>query len=101
MWFIGLTSQPKHENMNIIKTDIPDVLIIEPKIFGDPRGFFLEHFKVDRYSAVGAGGPFVQDNLSRSSRGVLRGLHLQNPNPPGKLLTVIRERVLAVPVDLL
>src|SRR5258708_12316133 len=101
MWFIGLTSQPKHENMNIIKTDIPDVLIIEPKIFGDPRGFFLEHFKVDRYSAVGAGGPFVQDNLSWSSRGVLRGLHLQKPNPQAKLLMLIRGRVLDVAVSFL
>ncbi len=99
MWFIGLTSQPKHENMNIIKTDIQDVLIIEPKIFGDPRGFFFEHFKVDRYSAIGAGGPFVQDNMSRSSRGVLRGLHLQNPNPQGKLVSVMRGRVLDVAVD--
>lgn len=99
MWFIGLTDQRKHENMNIIKTDIPDVLIIEPKIFGDPRGFFFETFRVDRYSAVGAGGPFVQDNLSRSSRGVLRGLHLQNPNPQGKLVSVTRGRVLDVAVD--
>src|SRR5258707_8895656 len=99
MWFIGLTSQPKHENMNIIKTDIQDVLIIETKIFGDPRGFFFEHFKVDRYSAIGAGGPFIQDNLSRSSRGVLRGLHLQNPSMQGKLVSVMRGRVLDVAVD--
>jgi dTDP-4-dehydrorhamnose 3,5-epimerase len=85
--------------MNIIKTDIPDVVIIEPKIFGDPRGFFLEHFQVERYSAFGAGGPFVQDNMSRSSQGVLRGLHLQNPNPQGKLVGVMRGRVLDVAVD--
>jgi dTDP-4-dehydrorhamnose 3,5-epimerase len=85
--------------MNVINTDIPDVVIIEPKIFGDPRGFFLEHFQVERYIAFGAGGPFVQDNMSRSSRGVLRGLHLQNPNPQGKLVSVMRGRVLDVAVD--
>jgi dTDP-4-dehydrorhamnose 3,5-epimerase len=85
--------------MNIIKTHIPDVVIIEPKIFGDPRGFFLEQFQVQRYSAFGAGGPFVQDNMSRSSHGVLRGLHLQSPNPQGKLVSVMRGRVLDVAVD--
>ena len=85
--------------MNIINTDIPDVVIIEPKIFGDPRGFFLEHFQAERYSAFGAGGPFVQDNMSRSSQGVLRGLHLQNPNPQGKLVSVMRGRILDVAVD--
>ena len=85
--------------MNIIKTHLPDVVIIEPKIFGDPRGFFLEQFQVQRYSAFGAAGPFVQDNMSRSSRGVLRGLHLQNPNPQGKLVSVMRGRVLDVAVD--
>src|SRR5258708_12693359 len=97
MWFIGLTSQPKHENMNIIKTDIQDVLIIQPKIFGDPRGFFFEHFKVDQYSAIGAGGPFVQDNMSRSSRGVLPALPPQNPNPPVTLRTLTPHRVLHIP----
>jgi dTDP-4-dehydrorhamnose 3,5-epimerase len=85
--------------MYVIKTDIPDVVIIEPKIFGDPRGFFLEKFQAESYSAFGAGGPFVQDNMSRSSRGVLRGLHLQNPNPQGKLVSVMRGRVLDVAVD--
>jgi dTDP-4-dehydrorhamnose 3,5-epimerase len=87
------------KSMNIIRTDIPDVVIIEPKIFGDPRGFFLEQFQAERYSAFGAGGPFVQDNLSRSSQGVLRGLHLQNPYPQGKLVSVMRGRVLDVAVD--
>src|ERR1700686_3607080 len=85
--------------MSVIKTDIPEVVIIEPKIFGDPRGFFLEQFQAERYSAFGAGGPFVQDNLSRSSQGVLRRLHLQNPNPQGKLVSVMRGRVLDVAVD--
>jgi dTDP-4-dehydrorhamnose 3,5-epimerase len=86
--------------MNVITTAIPDVVIIEPKMFGDSRGFFLEYFQAERYAAAcGAGGPFVQDNMSRSSRGVLRGLHLQNPNPQGKLVGVMRGRVLDVAVD--
>ena len=62
--------------MKIIETSIPGVLIIEPKYFGDPRGFFMETFEVNRYAAAGIAHPFVQDNLSRSSRGVLRGLQL-------------------------
>jgi dTDP-4-dehydrorhamnose 3,5-epimerase len=85
--------------MKIIETSIPGVLIIEPKYFGDPRGFFMEAFEVNRYSAAGIARPFVQDNLSRSSRGVLRGLHLQNPNPQGKLLSVLRGRILDAVVD--
>ena len=66
--------------MNMIETAIPGVLIIEPKVFGDQRGFFMELF---RRSATRGGHPnaFVQDNLSRSARSVLRGLHLQNPRP--------------------
>jgi dTDP-4-dehydrorhamnose 3,5-epimerase len=85
--------------MNIIRTAISEVLIIEPKIFGDQRGFFLETFRADRYLEAGIAGPFVQDNLSRSARGVLRGLHLQNPKIQGKLVTVLRGRVLDVAVD--
>ena len=85
--------------MKVIKTDIPEVLIFEPKMFGDARGFFLEHYQAERYAAYGVGGPFVQDNLSRSSHGVLRGLHLQNPHPQGKLVGVMRGRVLDVAVD--
>jgi len=65
--------------MNVIQTQIPEVLIIEPKMIGDQRGLFFEFFKADRYAAHGINGPFVQDNISRSARGVLRGLHLQNP----------------------
>ena len=86
-------------NMNVISTEIPEVLIIEPKLFGDQRGFFLETFQAERYAAHGIHGPFVQDNLSRSASGVLRGLHLQNPNAQGKLVTVLRGRVLDVAVD--
>jgi dTDP-4-dehydrorhamnose 3,5-epimerase len=85
--------------MNVIKTALPDVIIFEPKMFGDPRGFFLEHYQAERYAGYGVGGPFVQDNLSRSARGVLRGLHLQNPKPQGKLVGVMRGRVLDVAVD--
>ena len=85
--------------MNVIKSELPEVIIFEPKMFGDTRGFFLEHYQAERYSAHGVAGPFVQDNLSRSSRGVLRGLHLQNPYPQGKLVGVMRGRVLDVAVD--
>jgi dTDP-4-dehydrorhamnose 3,5-epimerase len=85
--------------MNVISTTIPEVLIIEPKVHGDQRGFFLETFHADRYAAHGIVGPFVQDNLSRSARGVLRGLHLQVPKAQGKLVTVLRGRVLDVAVD--
>ncbi len=85
--------------MNVIETALPGVLIIEPKLFGDARGFFLETFQAERYMAAGVAGPFVQDNLSRSAHGVLRGLHLQNPNPQGKLVSVLRGRVLDVAVD--
>ena len=86
-------------DMNVICTAISEVLIIERKVFGDPRGFFVEIFKADRYAAHRIGGPFVQDNLSRSSCRVLRGLHLQNPKMQGKLVTVLRGSVLDVAVD--
>ena len=86
--------------MNVIQTAIPDVLIIEPKVFGDARGFFLETFQVDRYAASGVTQPFVQDNLSRSVKGTLRGLHFQNPKPQGKLVTVLRGAVRDVAVDI-
>jgi dTDP-4-dehydrorhamnose 3,5-epimerase len=85
--------------MNVVSTAIAGVLIVEPKVFGDQRGFFLETFRADRYAASGITGPFVQDNLSRSAYGVLRGLHLQNPRSQGKLVTVMRGRVLDVAVD--
>jgi dTDP-4-dehydrorhamnose 3,5-epimerase len=85
--------------MNVIHTTIPEVLIIEPKIFGDQRGFFAETYQFRRYTEFGISRPFVQDNMSRSSYGVLRGLHLQNPSPQGKLVSVMRGRVLDVAVD--
>jgi dTDP-4-dehydrorhamnose 3,5-epimerase len=89
----------KPSEMNIIATDIPDVLIIEPRLFGDQRGFFLETYQFDRYAANGISRPFIQDNLSRSAYGVIRGLHLQNPSTQGKLVSVVRGRVLDVAVD--
>lgn len=85
--------------MNVIATDIPEVVIIEPKVVGDARGFFLETYQLDRYASHGISRPFVQDNLSRSAKGVLRGLHLQNPATQGKLVSVLRGRVLDVAVD--
>jgi dTDP-4-dehydrorhamnose 3,5-epimerase len=85
--------------MQVIETALPGVLILEPKRFGDVRGFFVETFQVERYKSAGIDRPFVQDNLSRSAHGVLRGLHLQYPNPQGKLVTVLRGRVLDVAVD--
>jgi dTDP-4-dehydrorhamnose 3,5-epimerase len=85
--------------VKVVETAIPGVLIIDPEILGDSRGFFMETYQVDRYAAAGISRAFVQDNLSRSSRGVLRGLHLQNPGPQGKLVTVLAGRVLDVAVD--
>jgi dTDP-4-dehydrorhamnose 3,5-epimerase len=85
--------------MKVLATDLPEVLILEPVLFGDNRGFFLEHFQVERYRQFGITEPFVQDNMSRSGRGVLRGLHLQNPSPQGKLVSVMRGTVLDVAVD--
>jgi dTDP-4-dehydrorhamnose 3,5-epimerase len=99
-WVNLAGSRQRLEPMNVIKTDIPEVVVFEPKMFGDTRGFFLEHYQAERYAAYGVGGPFVQDNLSRSSRGVLRGLHIQNPRPQGKLVGVMRGRVLDVAVDI-
>jgi|SRR5689334_10007423 len=85
--------------MKHLETNIPDVLLIEPEIYGDDRGFFMELFQSARYAAAGVRGTFVQDNLSRSAKGVLRGLHFQNPKPQGKLVTVLHGCVLDVAVD--
>ncbi|WP_213287262.1 dTDP-4-dehydrorhamnose 3,5-epimerase [Bradyrhizobium sp. sGM-13] len=85
--------------MNVIATALPEVLILEPRLFGDQRGFFLETYQLPRYAEHGISLPFVQDNMSRSSQGVLRGLHLQNPFTQGKLVTALRGRVLDVAVD--
>jgi dTDP-4-dehydrorhamnose 3,5-epimerase len=86
--------------MNLIETSLPGVVIIEPKVFGDERGFFLETWNQDRYRAAGLPAAFVQDNLSLSRRGVLRGLHFQNPNAQGKLVYVLQGEVFDVAVDI-
>lgn len=87
--------------MNVIKTKLEDCVIIEPEVFGDERGFFLETFQVDRYADLaGITLPFVQDNHSRSSKGVLRGLHFQQTKPQGKLVRVVRGEVYDVAADI-
>jgi dTDP-4-dehydrorhamnose 3,5-epimerase len=85
--------------MNVLKTELPGVLFIEPKIFGDARGFFYESFQAARYTQAGISGPFVQDNHSRSVKGTLRGLHFQEPRAQGKLVQVLRGTVYDVAVD--
>jgi len=85
--------------MNIIATELPDVLLIEPRVFGDARGWFCETWQRERYSEAGIDGDFVQDNQSFSARGALRGLHIQNPFGQGKLVQVIAGEVYDVAVD--
>lgn len=86
--------------MKIIETALPGVLIIEPRVFGDHRGFFLETFQTERYREAGIALPFVQDNHSRSGQGVLRGLHFQRSRPQGKLVSCSRGAVYDVAVDI-
>ena len=87
--------------MKVVNTNIIDVKIIEPRVFGDERGFFLETFQQERYqSMLGIDFEFVQDNHSRSVKGVLRGLHFQKSKPQGKLVRVVRGRVFDVAVDI-
>ena len=87
--------------MKVVATSIPDVLIIEPKVFGDPRGFFFESFNEKQFTdATGLTPNFVQDNHSRSARGVLRGLHYQVRQPQGKLVRVVRGSAYDVAVDI-
>lgn len=86
--------------MNVINGDLPGTLIIEPKVFGDARGWFLETWNAARYRAAGLSLDFVQDNVSFSRHGILRGLHFQNPNPQGKLVMALQGEVLDVVVDL-
>jgi dTDP-4-dehydrorhamnose 3,5-epimerase len=86
--------------MKVRETEIPGVLLVEPDRFEDRRGWFLETFHEGRYRAAGIPGPFVQDCLSRSEPGVLRGIHLQWPRAQGKLVWVVEGEVLDVAVDL-
>lgn len=83
-----------------IKTDIEDLYIIEPKVFGDNRGYFMETYNYNDFKAAGLDMVFVQDNQSRSKKGVLRGLHFQKKNPQGKLVRVIEGEVYDVAVDI-
>ena len=87
--------------MKVIETAIPDVKIIEPKLFGDDRGFFFESFQQKRYAEeAGITQPLVQDNLSSSMQGVLRGLHYQSKQTQGKLVSVLKGSVFDVAVDI-
>jgi len=86
--------------MKVTHCDIPGLLIIEPKVFGDARGFFLETWHRQRYRDAGLDVDFVQDNLSSSRRGTIRGLHFQNPRAQGKLVWVVQGEVFDVAVDL-
>jgi len=86
--------------LKLVPTGIPDLCVIEPRVFGDDRGFFLESWNYKTFADLGLDLTFVQDNHSRSARGVLRGLHFQNPNPQGKLVRVVTGRAWDVAVDL-
>jgi dTDP-4-dehydrorhamnose 3,5-epimerase len=86
--------------LKIRETSLPGVLLIEPKVFGDDRGFFMETYRVDAFRAAGIADVFVQDNHSRSARGVLRGLHYQEPNGQGKLVRCTRGAIFDVAVDI-
>ncbi|MDE8652284.1 dTDP-4-dehydrorhamnose 3,5-epimerase [Novosphingobium album (ex Liu et al. 2023)] len=86
--------------MELTPTEIEGLLIVEPRVFGDERGFFLESWNRHTFAQLGLDLDFVQDNHSRSARGVLRGLHYQQPNPQGKLVRVVAGRAWDVAVDL-
>lgn len=85
--------------MNVVATSIPGLLVIEPKLVSDQRGFFTELYNSSQYHDAGIVRNFMQDNLSRSHRNVLRGLHIQNPNSQGKLVSVLKGTILDVAVD--
>ncbi|MBO4301573.1 MAG: dTDP-4-dehydrorhamnose 3,5-epimerase [Desulfovibrio sp.] len=86
--------------MEVVTTPIDGVLLIKPKVWGDERGYFVETWQQERYSAAGIEGPFVQDNHSRSCFGTLRGLHFQKTRPQGKLVSVSLGKVFDVAVDI-
>lgn len=86
--------------MNVIPTSLPGVLILEPRVFRDDRGYFLETYHRERYSEVGISAEFVQDNRSHSVKNILRGLHYQLQHPQGKLCQVVRGEVFDVAVDI-
>jgi len=86
--------------MKVVETALPGCVVIEPAVFGDDRGFFFEAWNAERYGQHGLPAKFVQSNVSSSSRGVLRGLHYQWPNPQGKLVSVLEGEVYDVAVDI-
>jgi dTDP-4-dehydrorhamnose 3,5-epimerase len=86
--------------MKVTATEIPDVVVIEPDVFRDPRGFFMETFHAQKFRSQGLPEAFVQDNQSRSTRGVVRGLHYQLEHPQGKLVRVVNGEVFDVAVDI-
>ena len=86
--------------MKTIETSLPGALILEPQVFGDSRGFFYESYHQARYRDAGVRGDFIQTNVSRSAKGVLRGSHYQWPNPQGKLVSVLEGEVFDVAVDI-
>lgn len=86
--------------LKVIETDLPGVVIVEPQVFGDARGYFLETWNQAAYREAGLDLTFVQDNLSSSRRGVLRGLHYQLPNGQGKLVSCVQGEVFDVAVDI-
>ena len=86
--------------MNVVETGIEGLVIIEPQVFGDDRGFFMETWQASKFEALGLPSRFVQDNHSRSKKGILRGLHIQTQNTQGKLVRVIHGEVYDVAVDL-
>lgn len=86
--------------MKVIQTALPGCVVIEPKVFGDDRGFFFESWNAERFQPLGLPASFVQSNVSSSSQGVLRGLHYQWPRPQGKLVSVLEGEVYDVAVDI-
>ena len=86
--------------MKRVETNLKEAVILEPAVFGDTRGYFYESYNSEKYAALGIHARFVQSNVSRSARGVLRGLHYQWPNPQGKLVSVLEGEVYDVAVDI-
>jgi dTDP-4-dehydrorhamnose 3,5-epimerase len=86
--------------VNVVETGLPGVLLVEPDVFGDERGFFMELYNRERYREAGLEAEFVQDNLSYSRHGILRGLHFQNPDQQGKLVYVLEGEVFDVAADI-
>ena len=86
--------------MKFVPTALPDVIVVEPDVFHDPRGFFFESYHADKYAAGGIDVTFVQDNHSRSTRGTLRGMHAQRQRPQGKLVRVVHGEVFDVALDI-